>query len=133
MPEGEKMKFKFISVEELREKRRKQDLEIIRQLNCKYGFDIMPFVSESKKWHHGLIYDFDKIEKYLLPCPFCGGEAEIVEYEDVDGITYAVGCKVCESETVDYYEILDAMVRWNTRQETVTQNDTDDYTDDISS
>ena len=60
----------------------------------------------------------------LLPCPFCGGEADIEEipgspYTD-ESYVYGVGCKECN---IGWYEDTkeEAIERWNRRME-VKQN-----------
>lgn len=55
----------------------------------------------------------------LLPCPFCGGEAEIHPSNDWDakftGSTYFAWCDKCETRG-DYYNTeADAIAAWNTR------------------
>lgn len=56
------------------------------------------------------------MSKELKPCPFCGGDAEIVkeghrEYKP----TYFVGCKICCIKTYSYIELDRAIDRWNRR------------------
>ena len=57
----------------------------------------------------------------LLPCPFCGGEAEIHPSNDWDvkftGSTYFAWCDKCETRG-DYYNTeAEAIAAWNTRAE----------------
>lgn len=57
----------------------------------------------------------------LLPCPFCGGEAEIHPSDDWDvnltGATYFIWCDKCETRG-DYYNTeAEAIAAWNTRAE----------------
>ncbi len=59
-------------------------------------------------------------EKTLLPCPFCGGEAELKLYQNGDWqiICYhADGCIMRESDLSDcYWESVQTLARqWNTR------------------
>ena len=62
-------------------------------------------------------------ETTLLPCPFCGGKAEIVT-SDLYGIEkYAVGCSSCPVIIAEYGEYkfyateAEAIAAWNTRAE----------------
>lgn len=47
----------------------------------------------------------------LLPCPFCGGEAEIREQ---GGVTY-ITCLSCFTQTLGKYGKQRAITEWNTR------------------
>ena len=52
----------------------------------------------------------------LKPCPFCGGEAAVVEvflYGKVKG--YVVGCEKCECESSMYSSKQNAEIAWNRR------------------
>jgi hypothetical protein len=51
-------------------------------------------------------------EKKLLPCPFCGGEAETCK--NFEGLWY-VWCKKCWCKTTTNTSEKFAIVRWNTR------------------
>lgn len=58
----------------------------------------------------------------LLPCPFCGGEAELKRYQSGDWqvICYhADGCIMCESDLDNcYWENVQTLAKqWNTRAE----------------
>ena len=64
-------------------------------------------------------------DKLLLPCPFCGGEADI---EEISGnpftdepYTWAVGCKDCN---IGWYKETkeDAIAAWNRRVQPVSGN-----------
>lgn len=46
----------------------------------------------------------------LKKCPFCGGEAEIVEYT-----IFWVTCKECAAETKDFDTKEEAIEAWNRR------------------
>lgn len=50
----------------------------------------------------------------LLPCPFCGGEADI--YAISENIMN-VRCTNCYGETCSYFKAKDAIEAWNTRAE----------------
>ena len=50
------------------------------------------------------------MKKELKPCPFCGGEAEIVGYT----IFWAT-CKECTAETKDFDTKEEAIEAWNRR------------------
>jgi uncharacterized Zn finger protein (UPF0148 family) len=55
----------------------------------------------------------------LLPCPFCGGEAETKGYNSCDccGKPWngSVGCKQCGAEFNHFDSDEEAVERWNTR------------------
>ena len=56
----------------------------------------------------------------LLPCPFCGGEPEIVRAQDEDGRFAAVGCPHCGAGSRQHYFVGDDAVphvvsAWNRR------------------
>jgi len=59
----------------------------------------------------------------LKPCPFCGGEAHLRDWEDGEGFRYQVICQECEGSSDEYYADsgqtihaeIDATDRWNTR------------------
>ena len=66
----------------------------------------------------------------LLPCPFCGGEADTYDYEaerniydpitlgyvDTETYTkYGVGCTVCGAMVAEQMSIEKAINLWNTR------------------
>ena len=44
-------------------------------------------------------------EKKLKPCPFCGGEAEVVEFHDIldDSDKVYVACTQCRAQTQEIY------------------------------
>lgn len=50
----------------------------------------------------------------LLPCPFCGGEAELMEPEGLDDHRGSVMCMTCYV-TVDQENWRDAITAWNRR------------------
>ena len=50
--------------------------------------------------------------KELLPCPFCGGEAEINGISEV----HYISCKNCYAETRVYGSKAEAINAWNTRK-----------------
>lgn len=53
----------------------------------------------------------------LKPCPFCGGEADILEHQFYGlSPTYGVKCLDCNCETFQFFETDDeAIAAWNTR------------------
>jgi hypothetical protein len=56
----------------------------------------------------------------LLPCPFCGADAEFVEGKDKSGRFIAVGCPRCGAGSSQHYPLMDdarpnAANAWNTR------------------
>jgi len=43
--------------------------------------------------------DYDaRLSDRLKPCPFCGGDAELLEYEFLDKPQYIIRCESCECE-----------------------------------
>lgn len=57
----------------------------------------------------------DEYTPNLLPCPFCGGEAKLIE---PDGIWYAVACTKCHIQgTGNRNQDYKAVNQWNTRAE----------------
>lgn len=54
----------------------------------------------------------------LLPCPFCGGEAEMLTAESMHGGNlYGVMCDCCACRTDVYDTEAEAVAAWNTRAE----------------
>ncbi len=53
----------------------------------------------------------------LKPCPFCGGEAEIINQHDPDAVVHSARCLRCGTKTVPFLREEDAIMRWNTRYE----------------
>ena len=51
------------------------------------------------------------MEHTLKPCPFCGGKAEVNEFNDFIWIY----CSVCESETTLFVTLEQAIEAWNRR------------------
>lgn len=100
-------------------KRHLDDEKKIEELSKKYGLDVRQFLSVSDTWHKGYVWDENKINSYLLHCPFCGGAARIESYQDyiTDEISYTIQCNNCGSETDEFEERLDAIMAWNTRVE----------------
>lgn len=63
----------------------------------------------------------DKTSNVLLSCPFCGGEAQLKEFNYLDGkINYFVECDYTEcgvvTETADFDTPEEAIKAWNTRK-----------------
>lgn len=53
----------------------------------------------------------------LKPCPFCGGEADVIEHRFylLDS-SYGLCCKECKAETYQFYESEEkAIESWNRR------------------
>lgn len=62
----------------------------------------------------------------LLPCPFCGGEAEFVEGADDGGQWVAIGCPDCGAGSRQHYAVMEdprphAQSAWNTRASQAAQ------------
>lgn len=53
----------------------------------------------------------------LKPCPFCGGNADIVRSDDISGHPrwYKVYCKKCQNRTWEHPRKKNAVLAWNTR------------------
>lgn len=53
----------------------------------------------------------------LLPCPFCGGEAEVYEQKHREyASTYYVRCKSCHCKTIERIGKGIVIEQWNTRK-----------------
>ena len=53
----------------------------------------------------------------LKPCPFCGGEADVIEhlFHGLDS-SYGLQCKKCEAETYQFYRSEEKAIKaWNSR------------------
>ena len=56
----------------------------------------------------------------LLPCPFCGGEAEVLTAESMNGgYLFGIMCNDCLSRGDVYDTEAEAIAAWNTRAQTV--------------
>lgn len=54
----------------------------------------------------------------LLPCPFCGGEAEVLTAESMHGgYLFGIMCNDCRSRGDVYDNEAEAIATWNTRAE----------------
>lgn len=65
--------------------------------------------------------------KELLPCPFCGGEAEVAHLSNMPNVIY-VWCKCCGASTKGYAYSKTAIRKWNTRTNTIPVGNGKDYT-----
>ena len=64
------------------------------------------------------VFDIVRVRSPLLPCPFCGGSAEIaILQRDVPGVGNVYGglCLSCFSVGKPFNVIEDALEFWNTR------------------
>ena len=58
----------------------------------------------------------------LKPCPFCGGEAEVIFDGDGEMSAVAVKCKDCGIRTIHYLDdTRKAIVAWNRRTERIAR------------
>jgi Lar family restriction alleviation protein len=53
----------------------------------------------------------------LLPCPFCGGEAERETFTGANGVSYWVECRDCGVRIDIELTAAEADVAWNTRSD----------------
>ena len=55
----------------------------------------------------------------LKPCPFCGGEAELIQHHERDNeyYSYFVHCKKCVIRTTYLQSAKKVIAAWNTRTE----------------
>lgn len=51
----------------------------------------------------------------LKPCPFCGGEADVINAECGQGEIYAIQCGKCQAKIGWFDEVKEAIEVWNTR------------------
>ena len=63
--------------------------------------------------------------KELLPCPFCGGEAEVVNILWLEDCFLT--CKGCGIVTPSYDTEKEAINAWNTRTNTIPVGNGQDY------
>lgn len=59
----------------------------------------------------------------LLPCPFCGGDARLINFYGL----YMVDCETCRIATDTYHEKEDAIKTWNTRANTIPVGNGENY------
>lgn len=63
----------------------------------------------------------------LLPCPFCGGEAETLTAESMyGGYLFGIMCNDCRSRGDVYDTEAEAIAAWNSRAERTCKSTTDD-------
>lgn len=61
-----------------------------------------------------VIHGDNGITVELLPCPFCGTNAQdFVEKEDEGVVTFAMTCQTCGARTGYYLKPIDALFSWN--------------------
>jgi Lar family restriction alleviation protein len=51
----------------------------------------------------------------LLPCPFCGGEARIIDLEDPEYKYYQIRCSKCMCKTESHLGMEETIAVWNRR------------------
>jgi Lar family restriction alleviation protein len=51
----------------------------------------------------------------LLPCPFCGGEARIIDLEDPEYKYYQIRCSKCMCKTATHLGMEATIAAWNRR------------------
>lgn len=62
----------------------------------------------------------------LLPCPFCGGEAEILTAESMHGgYLFGIMCNDCRSRGDVFDTEAEAIEAWNTRAERTCMGESD--------
>lgn len=60
----------------------------------------------------------------LLPCPFCGGEVEMLTAESMNGgYLFGIMCNDCRSRGDVYDTEAEAIAAWNTRAERTMENE----------
>ena len=62
----------------------------------------------------------------LKPCPFCGGQANVIEhrFHGLDS-SYGLQCKKCKAETYQFYESEEKAIKaWNRRAGEEEQHET---------
>ena len=60
----------------------------------------------------------------LLPCPFCGGEAEMLTAESMNGgYLFGIMCNDCRSRGDVYDTEAEAIAAWNSRAERTCHDD----------
>ena len=57
------------------------------------------------------------MEGVLKPCPFCGGDAEVIQTWTVRFVTTVVTCRACGARGPSLASEESARSSWNTRQE----------------
>ncbi|MBR5874833.1 MAG: Lar family restriction alleviation protein [Oscillospiraceae bacterium] len=65
--------------------------------------------------------------KELLPCPFCGGEAEMFPMNIKPQYGYWVVCSNCGAEQPQYKTKEESIKAWNTRTNTIPVGNGEDY------
>lgn len=63
--------------------------------------------------------------KELRECPFCGGEAELLDYPEVEA--YCVACLECGVETLFYSSKEKVIKDWNTRTNKIPVGNGENY------
>ena len=63
----------------------------------------------------------------LKPCPFCGGKAEIYEFEHEGGKYYSAGCSKCMINTQGSNNAQDVINKWNKRNNKLTEREREMY------
>jgi Lar family restriction alleviation protein len=57
------------------------------------------------------------MDEQLLPCPFCGGEAQVLDYDtEIDGWPIVCLGKDCMGRVLNYDSRAAAIANWNRRQ-----------------
>ncbi len=72
----------------------------------------MSYASEQAE-HHARKQEIE-MTKELKPCPFCGGEAKVENFEPWESL-YWVGCKKCGSTGERSKSLAGAINAWNRR------------------
>jgi Lar family restriction alleviation protein len=77
------------------------------------------YCEECGKRHKAITDEFGWLELEckveLKPCPFCGGEARIIDLEDPEYKYYQIRCSKCMCKTESHLGMEEAIAVWNRR------------------
>jgi len=81
---------------------------------CKHK-DMSVYSYPCEACYGGSLYEPEEGTAELKPCPFCGGEANVVKYAVSYGRVYSVACAYCNCRTGRYSSREKAADVWNRR------------------